>query len=225
MPVCVWKPTGRCRCRTRSRRRKKAGVCVKAAWWWPFMTEICHHKTDLSLRNPEVHYRTYISPPLVRTGARSIQSPASQATSFKSILISSNLRRGLPKGLFTPGLPTKVFMHFWITPYVVVFNDGYVQQLWSETVAVRDGWYMVLDDIWLPYDNRDECGPNILIFVLRLRDNPGKTSSRKLTRPGIEPGPAAWEVTMLPVDHSGGQLHACYMSCPCQSSRFKIPNY
>ena len=33
---------------------------------------------------------------------------------------------------------------------------------------------------------------------------PGQTSTRKLARPGIEPGPAAWEVTALPLDHSGG---------------------
>ena len=36
----------------------------------------------------------------------------------------------------------------------------------------------------------DECGPNLLTFVLRLRENPGKTVTRKLTRPENEPGTA-----------------------------------
>ena len=40
----------------------------------------------------------------------------------------------------------------------------------------------------------DECGPNFLTFVLQLSKNPGKTSTSKLTRPGIQPGPAALEV-------------------------------
>ena len=44
-------------------------------------------------------------------------------------------------------------------------------------------------------------GPNFLTFVLRLREKSGKTSTRKLTRPGIEPGPAAWEV-----HHSSGRI-------------------
>ena len=50
----------------------------------------------------------------------------------------------------------------------------------------------------------DEWGLNFLVFVLQLRENPGKTSTRKLTQPGIEPGPAACEVTMLYLDHSAG---------------------
>ena len=38
----------------------------------------------------------------------------------------------------------------------------------------------------------DECDSNFLIFVLRLREKPAKkTLPGKLTRPGIEPGPAA----------------------------------
>ena len=38
------------------------------------------------------------------------------------------------------------------------------------------------------------------------RKTPQRTSTPKLTRPGIEPGPAAWEVTMLSLYHSGGLL-------------------
>ena len=44
-----------------------------------------------------------------------------------------------------------------------------------------------------------------LIFVLRLRKNPEKTQPGKLTLPGIEPGPAKWEATMLPLDYSAGR--------------------
>ena len=62
-----------------------------------------------------------------------------------------------------------------------------------------EGCYMV----WMIYDGHmitvDECGPNFLIFVLRLREIPGKPSTRKLTRPGIERGPAA----ILLLDHNG----------------------
>ena len=36
----------------------------------------------------------------------------------------------------------------------------------------------------------------------RKKPQPGK-----LTRPGIEPGPARWEATMLPLDQSGGQKY------------------
>ena len=60
-----------------------------------------------------------------------------------------------------------------------------------------DGRVMVLDD----HDQMvsgDKCGLNFMIFVLELRENPGKTSTRKLTRPGFEPGPIGWEVTTLP---------------------------
>ena len=56
----------------------------------------------------------------------------------------------------------------------------------------------------------DECGPNFLTIVLQLRENPGK-----IDPPGIEPVPAAWEVTMLLLDHSGGQVyqHQMYLHC------------
>ena len=65
-----------------------------------------------------------------------------------------------------------------------------------------DRWYMI-GMIYFDHITGDEYGPNFLTFVLRLRENPEKkTSTRKLTRPGIEPGSAAWELTMLSLDHS-----------------------
>ena len=48
----------------------------------------------------------------------------------------------------------------------------------------------------------DEFGPNVLTFWLTVEGKPQKTSTKKLTRPGIEPGAAAWEVTMLPLNHT-----------------------
>ena len=60
--------------------------------------------TNWLLRNPEVHYIRHWSLP----SARSIQSPASQPTSLKSILILfSHLPLGLPKDLFPLSIPTK----------------------------------------------------------------------------------------------------------------------
>ena len=87
---------------------------------------------------------------------------------------------------------------------VCYFNDGHALQLSSETVAVPRR--MIYDGHMI---TGDECGSNFLIFVIRLRENPGKASTRKLTRPRIEPGPAAWEVTMVHLDHSGGQSSFC----------------
>ena len=74
--------------------------------------------------------------------------------------------------------------NFIFKPYVPSFH-GIALQLMSETVAVRRG--MIYDDHMI---TGDECDTNFLIFVLRLRENTGKTSTRKLTRPGIEPLPA-----------------------------------
>ena len=81
---------------------------------------------------------------------------------------------------------------------IILFNDGPVLHLRSETVAICSWMNMVLDDgQMIP---RDKGGLNFLTFVLQLR----KTSTRKLTRSGIELGPAGWEATILPLDHSGG---------------------
>ena len=43
-------------------------------------------------------------------------------------------------------------------------------------------------------------GKSYLTFVLQVRKNPGKISPRysNLSRPGIEPGPVAWQARMLP---------------------------
>ena len=86
----------------------------------------------------------------------------------------------------------------------LLFKDGHVLQLWSGTVAVHRRMIhgsMIYDGQMI---TEDECGPNFLTFVLRLRENPGKkNSSRKLTRPRTEARSAAWEVTMLPLNHSG----------------------
>ena len=62
--------------------------------------------TNWLLRNPEVHYHSYIR-------ANSIQSPASQPASLKSILIlSSHVHPGFPRGLSHSGFPTKILYAF-----------------------------------------------------------------------------------------------------------------
>ena len=57
----------------------------------------------------------------------------------------------------------------------------------------------------------EKCGLNILTFVLQLRETPGKTSTKKLTRPEFEPGLAECEATTLPLDNSGGHVMRCTM--------------
>ena len=71
------------------------------------------------LRYPKVHYRPNVSPPLVQ-----ILSKVHSITFllfFKSTLISSNQHLGLSnsKDIFPSGLPTKLYMKFWILPYVL----------------------------------------------------------------------------------------------------------
>mgnify|MGYP007063911353 CR=1 FL=1 len=53
-----------------------------------------------------------------------------------------------------------------------------------------DGWGMVWMIVMAKWYPGKICGLNFLTFVLQLRKNPGKTSSRKLTLPGFEPEPA-----------------------------------
>ena len=45
----------------------------------------------------------------------------------------------------------------------------------------------------------DLCGPKVSWhLVLQVRKKPKKPLPRNLSRPGIEPGPSAWQVRMLP---------------------------
>ena len=68
--------------------------------------------------------------------------------------------------------------------FVVVFNDGHVLHLRSETFAVRRRMIYGLQDT--VHDGHmiagDECGLNFLTFVVRLGENPGKKPL-----PGIRP--------------------------------------
>ena len=77
-----------------------------------------------------------------------------------------------------------------------------------------DRWYMVWIIYYVHMITGDECGQTFLIFVLRLRENSGKNLNQEIHQPGIEPGPAAWEVTMLPIDHSGARVkHVAMQRC------------
>ena len=53
-----------------------------------------------------------------------------------------------------------------------------------------DGWCLSFPDICVTVEEKPQVG--------------------KLTWPGIEPGPARWEVPMLHLDHSGGHIHSSY---------------
>ena len=57
---------------------------------------------------------------------------------------------------------------------IILFNDGHVQHLRLETVAVRTRMNMISDDYDGQMIPRDECGPNFLTFVLQLRKAPEK---------------------------------------------------
>ena len=84
---------------------------------------------------------------------------------------------------------------------LLLFNDGYVLQLRSETVAVRRrmiyGGHMITGD---------ECGPSFLTCVFRLSEKPRKNLNREIDPTGIEPW-ARWvrgnDVTPRPQPWSG----------------------
>ena len=98
---------------------------------------------------------------------------------------------------------TKIWCAKSLVNIKVVVDDGQILELRSETSPSVEGW---MNMIWMIHYGHvrtgDECGPNFLTLVLRLMENPEKPSTRKLIRPGIAPGPAAWLVTVLPTDHS-----------------------
>ena len=68
--------------------------------------------------------------------------------------------------------------------YFILFNDGNVLQLKSETVAVRrrrNG----LNDYDGQMQSRGKCDLNFLTFVLQLRENPGKKLNQETDPTGI----------------------------------------
>ena len=78
---------------------------------------------------------------------------------------------------------TTVWDHWWlfvVATVVLLFNDGHILQLRSEIFAVHR---------WMTYDGHmiteDECDPNFLTFVLRLRENPGKNLNHEIDPTGF----------------------------------------
>ena len=60
--------------------------------------------------------------------------------------------------------------------------------------------------LWWPMISGDRLGLRFSDICLTLEEKFRKNPQQgKLTRPGIEPGPARWEATILPLDHSGDQ--------------------
>ena len=76
--------------------------------------------TNCFSRNPEVHYRPYVSPSFAPILKKIYPVSSNQTTSIKSILIfSSHQRRVFPKGSFPHVYPLKLCIHFWIAPCVL----------------------------------------------------------------------------------------------------------
>ena len=90
---------------------------------------------------------------------------------------------------------------------VILFNDGHVLQLRSETVAVRRRMNMVLDY----YDGQmipgDDCGLNFLTFALQLRKTPENPQPGNRSYRGSYLGPLR-EKQRRYLGHSGG-LFVC----------------
>ena len=75
------------------------------------------------------------------------------------------------------------------------------QHLRSLAPAMNDFLMMMANDI------RGWLWPKFSWLCLTAEEKTRKKPQPgKLARPGIEPGPARWEATTLPLDHSGGQL-------------------
>ena len=64
--------------------------------------------------------------------------------------------------------------------------------------------------VWMIYDGNmitgDECGQNFLTFVLWLGENPGRNFNQESDPTGDRTRARCVEVTMLPLDHSGGPI-------------------
>ena len=67
--------------------------------------------------------------------------------------------------------------------------------------------------LWRPNDIRGPCGPKVSRYLSYWW---GKTSRRKPFRPGIEPGPAAWQARMLYLETNLNVLSSSkrHATCP-----------
>ena len=94
-------------------------------------------------------------------------------------------------------LPLKIFDTFFNTLYMgfrVSQHQRSMAPEWNEF------WWL-----WWPIISGDGWGLSFPNICLTIEEKPHKKPQPGiLTRLGIEPEPARWEVTMLPLDHSGG---------------------
>jgi len=88
---------------------------------WEADSHSASQETHRPLLKSKVHYRVHNSPQLVPILSQMIQSTPSHSVSLRSILIlSSNLRLDLLRGLFSSGfLKKKYFKHFSSLPCVL----------------------------------------------------------------------------------------------------------
>ena len=88
----------------------------------------------------------------------------------------------------------------------MLFNYGHVLELWSGTTAVRKRTIYV---IWMVYDSHIITGTNVSDIFWYLSYGWGKSPEKpqlgNWSDRRIEPVPAAWEVTLLALEHSGGR--------------------
>ena len=107
-------------------------------------------------------------------------------------------------------------------------HNEYTRQKSSISIVYRV-WVLGRVNIgghWRPYgiiydDYEGKWYPGIDEVSWHLSYSLGKTPEKpqpgRMTRQGIEPGPAGWEATMLPLDHSGRHVSSwtnkyCYNS-------------
>ena len=95
------------------------------------------------------------------------------------------------------GTTTSQNIRHFLTPCIWVLGRVKIGGHWRPhemTYDENDGqWYPGIDGAYV-----------FLTYSYSWGKNPEKPQSGKLIRPGIGPGPAGWEATMLPLDHNGG---------------------
>ena len=85
--------------------------------------------------------------------------------------------------------------------------------------AIMKGWF------WRPNDIRGPFGPKVSRHLsYRWGKTPKKPNPGNLSRPGIEPGPAAWQARMLPLAPQRWTIYYCKINkkmCVLKTARPK----
>ena len=95
---------------------------------------------------------------------------------------------------------------FYLGGMVLFYVTTAMNYIWVQRMSLLAEDEYVFGRFWWPNDSQGWMSskfPNISYAVEE------KASTRKFTRPGIEPGTIGWEATMLSLDHSGGLYFVC----------------